>query len=138
MVVLFQLYNLNKIARMPTSEMPTQREDQMAAPSKGIALKDTFEAYLELLPPHPIRILNVNGKVEYRSGGVTASLIKAVPQGINPAILILEVHDTTTGGPSTDPVVTQSVSFDAKATTALKQVTIRSAAPDFTIDVQGA
>jgi hypothetical protein len=123
---------------MPMSDMPTRAlEGKMTEQSKGFAKKDTFEAYLMSLPPHPEKVVVVRGDVEYRSGGLTASLVKANPQGINPAILILEVHDTKSGDPSTDPVVTQGVSYEGADTAGLKQVTVRSAAPDFTIDIKG-
>jgi hypothetical protein len=110
-------------------------EGQMAEQSKGFAQKDTFGAYVEHLPPHPETVVVVSGKVEYRSGGLTASLVKASPQGINPEILILEVHDTKTGSTSTDPVITQFVEYTGANTAGFKQVTVRSAAPDFTIDI---
>jgi hypothetical protein len=109
----------------------------MTEQSKGFAKKDTFKAYAmsSFVPPLHIRNkLVVTGEVEYRSGGLTASLVEASPQGTNPAILILEVHDTKTGDDSTDPVITQGVDYTGRVGV-LKQVTVRSAAPDFTIDI---
>jgi hypothetical protein len=77
--------------------------------------------------------LYVTGEVEYPSGGLTASLVKANPQGTNPAILILDVEDTKTG--DADPVITQAVTCEVHVPLVVNQVTVRSAAPDFTIDV---
>jgi hypothetical protein len=107
----------------------------MTEQSKGFAKKDTFFAYVMTLPPHPGKVVVVVGQVEYRSGGLTAKLVKASPQGINPEILILEVQDTKTGDTSTDPVITQTVEYAGADSAGFKQVTVRSAAPDFTIDV---
>jgi hypothetical protein len=107
----------------------------MSTKSQAHAKQETFEATIDLKPISTFT-LRVKGKVEYRGGGLTASLARANPQGISDTILILEVYDTKTGDVSTKPIVTQDVSYEEDDARRFKQVTIRSAAPDFTIDVQ--
>lgn len=48
-------------------------------------------AWLDLMPPKPDE-LHVIGDVEVGNPGVQAELQERVPQGINPAILLLELH----------------------------------------------
>lgn len=48
-------------------------------------------AWLDLMPPKPDE-LHVVGDVEVGNPGVQAELQERVPQGINPAILQLELH----------------------------------------------
>jgi hypothetical protein len=58
----------------------------MTEQSKGFAKKDTFRAFPKpkFSPVPRIEHVMVTGEVEYRSGGLTASLVKASPQGIDP------------------------------------------------------
>ncbi|MEJ0074948.1 MAG: hypothetical protein WDO17_05805 [Alphaproteobacteria bacterium] len=50
----------------------------------------SVEATADLMPPGPFRF-RVHARIEAPTPGFTAFLVKAVPQGINPAILILDV-----------------------------------------------
>lgn len=53
-------------------------------------LEDTFKAWIDTQPPGPKKLIVV-GKIEVPTGGWSATLEPAVPQGINPDILILEL-----------------------------------------------
>jgi hypothetical protein len=73
--------------------------------------------------------------------GQTASLTRAVPQGINPAILILDLKMVQKPGIWPQAVVPRLVRFDIKdyAEAPHSQVTIRSSAEcSVTIDVEAA
>ncbi|MGE7959155.1 hypothetical protein ACQKQA_21690 [Pseudomonas sp. NPDC089530] len=50
-----------------------------------------WHAWLDTMPPKPDE-LHVVGDVEVANPGVTAYLTVRVPQGINPAILLLDLH----------------------------------------------
>ena len=50
-----------------------------------------WTAWLDTRPPKPDH-LHVTGEVEVSNPGVQAILLKKVPQGINPEILLLDLH----------------------------------------------
>src|ERR1700742_3882826 len=50
----------------------------------------SVEAVADMMPPRPYS-LRVHSRIEAPTPAYTAFLVKAVPQGINPAILILDV-----------------------------------------------
>jgi hypothetical protein len=105
----------------------------MAAAFQGRAIKDTFAAWVDKMPIKK-NTLHVKGEIEYSGGGWSVELVPAIPQGINPAILILELserHD----GVQTKPIVRIPVKFEKADGGSYKQVTIRSGSPEFTLDV---
>ena len=61
-----------------------------------------FKARLDKMPPN--NTLYVTGKVTVPTTGFHVSLVEAVPQGINPKILILEVKKVKPSGPAGDVV----------------------------------
>jgi hypothetical protein len=74
--------------------------EQFGRTGEGIMarlLKDTFAAWISRLPPGPPK-LSVTGAIEVPTGGYSAKLVRAVPQGINPAILLLDVQVTKPTG----------------------------------------
>jgi hypothetical protein len=54
-------------------------------------LKQTFKAWLDEMPGSPSKLI-VTGDLEVPTPGWKAELKLKVPQGINPKILLLEVH----------------------------------------------
>lgn len=107
----------------PASESPSVR-----------VLEDTFRAWHNLMPPAPSFI--VTGEVEAPTPGWSVTLTPAVPQGINPDILILELNATRPSGPTIQiptliPVRYQQV----PPARHYSQVTIRHGRREFTIGV---
>lgn len=62
-----------------------------------------WKAELNLMPISP-RPLRVTGEVKTTAGNLKPRLKMAKPQGINPAILILDLAIVDTGGPGTTDV----------------------------------
>lgn len=103
--------------------------------SEGRAQKDTFSAWIDRMPGSANK-LHVAGKVEYGSGGLKPTLVKVIPQGINPAILMLEVADEKDGDVGTKPILLKDAKYEDASGNGVKQVSIRSASPEFTVDVK--
>ena len=59
--------------------------------SKGKILTQNWNAWNDLMPPKPNHI-NVVGEVQVGNPGILAQLNPKVPQGINPTILMLDLH----------------------------------------------
>lgn len=88
--------------------------------------------------PAAERKLVVQGKVECPTTGWTGQLVKAVPQGINPAILILDAQLAPPRGLAGKILSDVDVRFEDAGGTAFSQVTIRGAGPDLTVTVKQA
>ena len=96
----------------------------------------TFRASKMLLPPHPVVQVTVVGQVQCPSTGWKVGLVEAVPQGFNPAILILDL--VARKPPVSAPKVTRvKVRFQKNVAKTIEQVTIRGGGPDFTIPFAG-
>jgi hypothetical protein len=107
------------------------REDKMAK-----AIQGSFKALLNKQPPGPASIV-VTGDVEVNSGGWEGALVKAVPQGINPAALILDLKMTPPSGSVTQAFTKVGVAFEERpALHDYTDVTIRVGDGHFTIRVQ--
>lgn len=95
-----------------------------------------WSAWCDTMPPGPPR-LHVRGKVEFTTGGYKAELVRAEPQGINPAILLLDLMITApTDDVVTQPIDVQEVCYDEEADGCYQQVQIRP--DDITLDVEVA
>jgi len=102
----------------------------------GNAIESTFEAWIDKMPPSQ-DTLHVKGKVEFPTSGYKAELVVAEPQGINPAILILDVRDTAPTGTVLQVVSRVDIApFSRRHSGKITGVTIRSDAPAFTIPVR--
>jgi hypothetical protein len=101
------------------------------------ALKDTFKAWKDEMPGSS-RSLYVTGEVECPTIGWKVELSEALPPGINPAILILQINATKPSGPAGQKITNVPVRFEKKPPNNYGQVTIRGGGPDFTIDVGSA
>lgn len=99
-------------------------------------IPENFSAYIDKQPPGPHKLI-VKGTITVPTGGWSASLTPAVPQGINPAIIIL---DLKLSRPSGD--VTQAFKdIEARYTESppkhpYTDATIRHADGEFTIPVK--
>lgn len=103
--------------------------------TEGQAKEDTFKAQLDKMPgPGHASKLRVTGTVVFNGGGFETSLKKAESIGINPNILILEVVDRKDSD-FTKPILQIDVQYEENDAPDYKQVTVRSAGPEFTIDV---
>jgi hypothetical protein len=98
------------------------------------AIVDTFKAWIDELPGSPHRLI-VIGEVECPTTGWTVGLSEAVPQGINGAILILQIDAVSPTGPAGQMITRLAVRFEKSPTPNYRQVTIRGGGPDFTLDV---
>lgn len=102
----------------------------------GTAIKSTFEAWIDKMPPSR-DTLHVKGKVEFPTSGYKAALVEAKPPGINPAILILDVRETAPTGTVLEVVTRVEVApFSRPDSGKITEVTIRSDGPAFTIPVR--
>jgi len=70
-----------------------------------------WTAIHDFMPPGPAR-LTVRGKCTFPTPGYTVTLKKKVPQGINPAILLLDKTVTPPSGPRSDVVTTIDVKYE--------------------------
>lgn len=99
--------------------------------------KDTFKAWLNKMPgPGANPTLHVTGTVTVPTTGYHVSLVEAVPQGINPKILILEVKKVKPTGPAGDVVSQVPVEYKKQNSPDYTDVTIRCDGDDFTIPVE--
>jgi len=65
-------------------------EQSTVIPCEGVKTENWY-AWLDTMPPPPDG-LHVVGEVEVGNPGIYALLCKRVPQGINPDILLLDLH----------------------------------------------
>jgi hypothetical protein len=99
-------------------------------------LQETFNAILNKQPPGPPS-MRVHGDVEVNTGGWSGALVKAVPQGINPLVLILELKMTPPTGIVTQGFTKVSVEFHEKpAAHDYTDVTILDGKDSFPVQVQ--
>jgi hypothetical protein len=99
------------------------------------ALKDKFKAWQDEMPGSARKLI-VTGEVQCPTTGWKVVLSEARPQGINPAILILDIEATKPTGPAGDVITIVPVRFETAHGAAYKEVTIRGGGPDFTIPVE--
>jgi hypothetical protein len=97
--------------------------------------KGEFKAWLDKMPGAN-NTLHVTGKVTVPTTGFHVSLVEAVPQGINPKILILEVKKVRPTGAAGDVVTHVPVRYDRAHSPDYTDVTIRDDGNDFTIPVE--
>jgi hypothetical protein len=109
----------------------------IAPPDGGTieVLEDTFRAWIDLMPPGPHKLI-VTGDVVTPTSGWSVTLAPAVPQGINPDILILDVTATPPSGISRPVRTKVPVRFqESPPQRTYTQVSIRHAGAAFTIGV---
>lgn len=101
--------------------------------------KDAWKAWIDKMPPPPDSI-HVVGSVLAMNMGQTPKLTRAVPQGPNPTILILDLTMEQKPGIWAQVVVPRLARFEeSNYTESHSQVTIRSGAEcSVTIDVDTA
>jgi hypothetical protein len=83
----------------------------------------SYEAWIDLMPGAN-DTLHVKGKVTVPTTGYKAQLVEAVPQGINPAILLLRLELTKPTGPAGQMVTTLEVRYSKPHAKQYKQVQI--------------
>jgi len=101
---------------MPAKK-PSTKGRKVAKPSpKGTAGKCTgWKAVEDDMPPGP-PTLHVTGKCVFPKHGFKVKLVKAVPQGINPKILLLRKVVTPPSGPVIQTPETVHVRYKQKVT----------------------
>jgi hypothetical protein len=105
------------------------------AASPVTVIKQSFHAWIDRMPMGGPRLF-VTGDIVTPSGGWTASLTRAVPQGINPNILILQIDASPPTGGAPTVMTTMSLRFEeAPPAHPYTDVTIRHGGGDFTIEV---
>jgi hypothetical protein len=77
--------------------------------------------------------LHVTGRCEFRTSGWTVRLERAVPQGINPRDLLLDLVVTPPTGPVADVVTEEEVRYDEQTDAEFGSVTIRPDGPTLTV-----
>jgi hypothetical protein len=96
--------------------------------------KATFKAWKDEMPGSAHKLI-VTGEVVFPTTGWKARLSEAVPQGINPSILVLELDTTKPIGNAGQMVTRSPVRFEKTPAGAYDQVMIRGAGANFTLDV---
>ena len=71
-----------------------------------------WKAWIDAMPPG--RRLHVKGKCVYPTAGWAITLEKAVPQGVNPAVLILNRIAKVPQGPAAQQQTTYEPTYDQK------------------------
>lgn len=105
--------------------------------SAQTADKSQFKAHINLMPgPSPKNNLIVTGIVSCPTAGWKETLVEAKPPGINPSILILEVKSSKPSGLVSQVITPVQVRFDKTNADKFKNVTIRGAGPEFTLEVE--
>ena len=94
-----------------------------------------FKAWIDKMPGAN-NTLHITGKVTVPTTGYHVSLVEAVPQGINPKILILEVKKVKPSGPAGQMISHVPVRYDKPHSPDYTDVTIRGDGNEFTIPVE--
>lgn len=101
-------------------------------------IKNEFKAWITRMPPGPPKLI-VIGKLEVPTGGYSAKLTRAVPQGINPAILLLDVQVTKPTGNVIQVISRIDVRFEeSPPLVKYSSVTVRLGSDTVTVDVTKA
>jgi hypothetical protein len=77
---------------------------------KGAKTSD-WNAWNDVMPPKPDHF-HITGKVEVAHAGITPALRERVPQGIDPAVIILDLMLHEKSGPSIPTVQVKDVRLD--------------------------
>ena len=85
--------------------------------------QDKWEAIHDLMPPTPAR-LRVNGVLQMPTPGYQLTLKRAVPQGFNPQILMLELETQKPTGNQLQVITPTEVSFEEETDFDYSHVTI--------------
>jgi len=94
-----------------------------------------FKAWLDKMPGAN-NTLHVTGKVTVPTTGYHVSLVEAVPQGINPKILLLEVKKVKPSGPAGQMISHVPVRYDKPHSSDYTEVTILGDGGGFTVPVE--
>ncbi len=115
---------------MPAKKTKKAKKATKAKPAKTTAAKKVaagkcsgWKAVLNMMPPGPW-LLKVTGKCLFPKHGYKVTLKDAVPQGINPAILLLKKTVKPPTGPVIQTPQVVNVSFTKKTKTKYSHVTI--------------
>lgn len=115
-----------KAARGTSTKAKSSKTATESSGKKGATAQGNcsgWKAWLDLMPPSP-GTLHVTGKCRFPSHGYKVTLKKAVPQGINPAILLLQKVVRPPTGPVIQIPETVEVKYQLKTKTKYTHVTI--------------
>ena len=118
-----------RAAAKKTTKTAAKKSAKAAAKSPGPASKASqgkcggWRAWHDRMPPGPAT-LHVHGRCTFPTSGYKVKLVKAVPQGINPAILLLRRMVTPPAGIVLPVVQTIPVVFKLKTNAKYTHVTI--------------
>ena len=94
-----------------------------------------FKAWIDKMPGAN-NTLHVTGKITVPTTGYHVSLVEAVPQGINPDILILEVKKVPPSGPAGQMIEHLPVRYDKPHSPDYSEVTILGDGDGFSLPVK--
>lgn len=97
-------------------------------------IPEDFTAWVDLMPGAGNKLI-VKGEVQVPTSGWAVSLVEASPQGINPAILILDLSASPPHGNVLQVITKEPVRFEKPNGSAYTSVTIRYSGDEFTIPV---
>lgn len=106
-----------------TKKKPAKKAAKAIKAAPLIGKCGGWKAWIDMMPPGP-PTLHVTGKCVFPKHGYKVKLTKAVPQGINPKILLLRKVVTPPVGPVIQTPQTVAVSFTLKTNSKYTHVTI--------------
>ena len=111
--------------KRPSAKKSTKKSTKKSSAKKGVVGRCTgWRAVQDNMPPGPPK-LTVTGRCTFPTGGYRVTLKEAVPQGINPAILLLRKTVRRPTGNVPQVLTTVRVRYVKKnATTRYTHVTI--------------
>ncbi len=96
----------------------------------------TFKAWIDRMPGHQPKLI-VTGQAEVPTSGWTGSLVRAVPQGINPNILILDARLQKPSGIVSQVISQVDLRFEeSPPANQYTQVTVRLDGDQVTVKVE--
>jgi hypothetical protein len=110
-------------SKKTTKKKPAKKAAKPIKAAPAIGKCGGWKAWIDMMPPGP-QTLHVTGKCVFPKHGFKVKLAKAVPQGINPAILLLRKTVTPPTGPVIQTPQTVNVSFTLKTKSLYTHVTI--------------
>jgi hypothetical protein len=109
-----------KAAVKKASKKASQASSSLTPPKKFCSNWKAWQNRMPMAMP----TINVVGTCTFPTPGYKAKLVKAVPQGFNPAILLLRLMITKSSGPIIQPTKKVEVRYTAKTGALFTHVTI--------------
>lgn len=113
----------------------TAQTGKGAVPNNALVQADpaSFKAWIDEMPGSPRKLIvtgDVMSEVDYQ-----VTLVRAVPQGFNPAILLLHIDVTTPSGPHSNAIARRTLRYEEETSLRFTNVTVIGGGISFTVPV---